>query len=718
MPFSGGGGASVAGSSDVVLSNPANAQVLAYDGVTLKWKNTNLPSSGGASLELPQYNVESYGAVGDGSTDDYPAIKAAWDAMVAKGSGYLVFPRAVTYRIDAGIASRLAQGSGSQYALFHIPQVPSDNSHPKQIFGILGIGEACVVRTWGGSPGTTTASNHTAPVLFVDYSTPFSWSGTKGLPSVFGARDMDVQGGYSFTNVHFVVNHLIIRQPQDPSLCSMNLEACSTAHILDMYCDVAGALDNAPEPTHPTGASLLLPRTDNAVYTKVDNFGAWGMYTGLPLTEHNECSFATIVRCKIGIAIRRNSSHFAHITSISAEQCPWLISGYDPSGIGANGGIVPPQPWTIKIDFLDVEDYDYSGTIPWLYVDTGPKAHVYDPNNALRGIAYYKRVDSGSSHGDQGSYYAVGGNGFNMLKLDDGSPAARLTGGTPYTPDPPNAPTIGTATPGNRFASVAFTAAGTGTAATSFTATSTPEGHMGTSSTSPVVVAGLTNGTAYTFTVHASNAGGSSAESAASNSVTPAGSSGGVVVSDAFDRGNTATLGTADSGQAWSVLSGGSNWSIASNQAHYHSSSSGSGYAAAVIDSGVADGAVSVDCIFANGNPDYGLILRATDDTHYILIDVALSGSDIVTRAFTNNGGIFTPITSLTTMPTLTQGSPFTLKAVMAGPTLTIYANSGSGDVQVGQSTTVTGYESNTKHGITAGTGQNDANFDNFSVTA
>ena len=87
----------------------------------------------------------------------------------------------------------------------------------------------------------------------------------------------------------------------------------------------------------------------------------------------------------------------------------------------------------------------------------------------------------------------------------------------------PLAPTIGTATDGGTGStvSVAFTPAATGPAATSFTATSSPGGLTATGASSPLTVSGLTSGTAYTFTVHATNAAGNSPESAASNSVTP-----------------------------------------------------------------------------------------------------------------------------------------------------------------------------------------------------
>jgi hypothetical protein len=85
----------------------------------------------------------------------------------------------------------------------------------------------------------------------------------------------------------------------------------------------------------------------------------------------------------------------------------------------------------------------------------------------------------------------------------------------------PGAPTIGTATAGNAQATVSFTApASTGGAAVTYTATSTPGSFTATGS-SPITVAGLTNGTAYTFSVTAANSAGPGSPSAASNAVTP-----------------------------------------------------------------------------------------------------------------------------------------------------------------------------------------------------
>lgn len=88
----------------------------------------------------------------------------------------------------------------------------------------------------------------------------------------------------------------------------------------------------------------------------------------------------------------------------------------------------------------------------------------------------------------------------------------------------PSAPTIGTATAGDTTASVAFTASSyIGKGTITYTATSSPGGFTATGASSPLTVTGLTNGTAYTFTVvGTTNYGVASVASAASNSITPA----------------------------------------------------------------------------------------------------------------------------------------------------------------------------------------------------
>ncbi|HEX7797714.1 MAG TPA: fibronectin type III domain-containing protein [Vicinamibacterales bacterium] len=122
----------------------------------------------------------------------------------------------------------------------------------------------------------------------------------------------------------------------------------------------------------------------------------------------------------------------------------------------------------------------------------------------------------------------------------------------------PGPPTGVSAVAGNASATVSWTppASNGGSAITGYTATSSPGGltaNAAANATS-VVVSGLTNGTAYTFTVAAVNASGPSLPSAPSNSVTPAGvttttaiPASTTVVTGSLLGGNVANLAAADS---------------------------------------------------------------------------------------------------------------------------------------------------------------------------
>ncbi|MBO2677142.1 tandem-95 repeat protein [Shewanella algae] len=114
----------------------------------------------------------------------------------------------------------------------------------------------------------------------------------------------------------------------------------------------------------------------------------------------------------------------------------------------------------------------------------------------------------------------------NISDAQANSGPAAYTSGDVHTvavPTVPGAPIIGTASALDSQAVVNFSAPASdgGSAITSYQVTSSPGGITASGANSPIGVAGLTNGTSYTFTVQAINAVGTSSPSAPSNSVVP-----------------------------------------------------------------------------------------------------------------------------------------------------------------------------------------------------
>jgi hypothetical protein len=162
----------------------------------------------------------------------------------------------------------------------------------------------------------------------------------------------------------------------------------------------------------------------------------------------------------------------------------------------------------------------------------------------------------------------------------------------------------------------------------------------------------------------------------------------GSYASDSFTRADSASsLGTADSGQAWSAPSG--TWGISGNKAYSASATNGD---RANLPAGVRDAVFSVDITSDNysvSNP--GLMVRFVDNSNFLYVDLQGGNARIlkvVANATTSlASAAFTPTNSVT----------YNLKAACYGDVIALYV-----DNVLKATTTLSGDDSTLFSGATA----------------
>jgi hypothetical protein len=197
-----------------------------------------------------------------------------------------------------------------------------------------------------------------------------------------------------------------------------------------------------------------------------------------------------------------------------------------------------------------------------LYADSGfgrtlaagsgwsPRANV-SPTGDMELLAEDQPVAAGATPN------ATVGSGANTVWL---MAAIVLKGGSTAPPTAPGAPAGVSATAGNASATVSWTAPSTGgSPITGYTVTpyvgsaaQTPTTITGSPPATNATVTGLTNGTAYTFKVSATNAVGTGPDSSASNAVTPT-----APTAPGAPAGVSATAGNASATVSWTAPSTG-----------------------------------------------------------------------------------------------------------------------------------------------------------------
>lgn len=259
------------------------------------------PDDGGGSgsLDVPWFNVEDYGAVHDGTTDDTTAIQSAIDACMTAGGGTVFFPNGI-YQLDGAL-----QDTSTFNSQLEIPTVSGAPTTPAVAIRFLGMGPN--VPQSESNQGTTNRS--TGGVILRS-----SWDGTiSGHPAILSAGPYGTIAGGSGWNFVFVsIENMDFRAPIDPKLSAIQLQAAFGCRLHNVTVSTDGDSDDKVLPTHSNAIGIDMPlglnsqQPDHVSSVTIENF-----YTGLKPSE--QCNGdVSVGQCTQGILFVGNQGPPEH----------------------------------------------------------------------------------------------------------------------------------------------------------------------------------------------------------------------------------------------------------------------------------------------------------------------------------------------------------------------------------------------------------------------
>ena len=271
-------------------------------------------------------------------------------------------------------------------------------------------------------------------------------------------------------------------------------------------------------PGAPTGVNAVAGNTEATVswsapasnggtaitgYTITSSGGQTATTTGATITTVNGLTNGTPYTFTV-TATNANGTSITSTSSTAVSPAPGVPSA--PTGVNAVAGVTQATvSWTTPTST--------GGSVITAYtVTASPGGQIVATNGSTNTTTV-----TGLTNGTAYTFTVTATNAIGTSSASAASSAV-----TPAA-TVPDSPTGVVATPGNGQASVSWSAPAStgGTAITGYTVTASSGQVFATSSTTTTVT-GLTNGTAYTFTVTATNAIGTSTASSPSSAVTPA----------------------------------------------------------------------------------------------------------------------------------------------------------------------------------------------------
>jgi probable HAF family extracellular repeat protein len=492
------------------------------------------PSAGAADLGRSGVFSVARAAADTGEVvgwESAQGVSTAWAWKQANGFTGLAFPEPMAVNVAGQVV-----GSDGNHLFFHDPARGTED------LGTLG-GATASVPTFTGFAyyhllnrnGQVVGRSETAP--YAQHA--FSWTHAGGMVDL-GTLGGAASTAYAVNDRGQVVgsaeladgtSHAVVWAPQTPP--ANDAFAASDPIWIGLATNRL-ATKEPGEPDHAGnlgGASVWygIPARQQATATwvSIDDSSfdtTLAVYTGssvdaLTLVAANDDATIDGTNSKVCFVAQPNTFYYVAVDGYDADTGDFrLLSGRNPgldpcptlppevSGTPVVGGTLTSTAGVFYGSQLPVPDYQwYACSATSCNPIAGATSPTFTPTAVQVGLRLGIVVTA--RHGADAT--------------QDASSNSPLT--SAVLPAPPGAPTGVGATAGDGSATVSFSApaADGGGAITGYTVTASPGGATAHGASSPIVVGGLANGTTYTFTVAATNAGGTGPASAPSSAVTP-----------------------------------------------------------------------------------------------------------------------------------------------------------------------------------------------------
>lgn len=264
-------------------------------------------NSNATKSNLRIYNVEDYGAVHDGVTDDTVAIQAAITAVNTAKGGIIYFPNGV-YVINGALIG--TTGGTTYNSQLTIPYI-TGSSQLRHTFHFLGESSPELV----GSTGTIPAGTHPLSASTgVVWKSTITGSGTN--PSVLCCGNYLGANNWSAGNAHtIIVENISIQVVKDgdnkTTIGGINFRGGYNAIIknVTMFQWNADLIDSGIPIAGTVGLAMPLVNCDLINY--IENVHIGGFETGTLLGEHVYAAQLNIVCCKY--AIQQDTNYHTNI---------------------------------------------------------------------------------------------------------------------------------------------------------------------------------------------------------------------------------------------------------------------------------------------------------------------------------------------------------------------------------------------------------------------